>query len=142
MCCPHFKFSCEFQVFHPHLSQELFTEVHLQSVVPCGLWNKASRSSQAADQVEEVLKQKLIVPTVTRWNSYFDAVQRIIENSLTDLNELCTIARLDLRCFSERELSFLKEYHKVLKPLASGLDIHQGEDNCFYGGAYIVGKIW
>ena len=97
----------------------------------CALWNKASRSSQAADKVEEVLKRKLIMPTVTRWNSYFDAVERITENSVMDLNELYT--RLDLRCFSEKEISFLKEYHKVLKPLARGLDILQGEDNCFYG---------
>jgi len=94
----------------------------------CALWNKASRSSQAADKVEEVLKRKL---TVTRWNSYFNTVERITENSVMDLNELCT--RLDLRCFSEKEISFLKEYHKVLKPLARGLDILQGEDNCFYG---------
>ena len=68
----------------------------------CTLWNKASRSSQAADQIEDVLKQKLIVPMVTSWNSYFNAVQRITENSLTDLNELCS--RLDLFCLSEREL--------------------------------------
>jgi len=71
----------------------------------CALWNKASRSSQAADHVE-VLKQKLIVPMVTHWNSYFDAVLRISENSSTDLNELCT--KLEHRSFSERELSFLK----------------------------------
>ena len=94
----------------------------------CALWNKASRSSQAA---EEVLKRKLIVPTVTCWNSYFDDVERITENSMMNLNALCT--RLDLRCFSEKEICFLKEYHKVLKPLARCIDILQGEDNCFYG---------
>ena len=71
------------------------------------------------------------MPTVTRWNSYFDAVERITENSVMNLNELCT--RLDLQCFNEKEICFLKEYHKVLKPLARGLDILQGEDNCFYG---------
>ena len=73
----------------------------------------------------------MIVPTATRWNSYFDAVSRIIENSLSELNELCT--KLDLRCFSEKDFNFLKEYCKVLKPLARGLDILQGEDNCYYG---------
>ena len=97
----------------------------------CALWNKASRLSQAADQIEDVLKRKLIVPTVTSWNSYFNAVQRITKNSLTDLNELGS--RLDLCCFSERELGNLKEYHKVLEPLARGLDILQGEEHCFYG---------
>ena len=32
-----------------------------------------------------------------------------------------------------RELGFLNEYHKVLEPLARGLDILQGGEHCFYG---------
>ena len=95
------------------------------------LWNKASRSTVASDTVQEVTKRKLIVPTATRWNSYYDAIVRVTENSLVELNELCT--KLKLRCFSEREFKFLKEYCVVLKPLSRGLDILQGEDNCFFG---------
>ena len=47
------------------------------------------------------------------------------------MNELCT--KLELRCFTEREFKFLKEYSAVLKPVSRGLDILQGEDNCFFG---------
>ena len=71
------------------------------------------------------------MPTRTRWNSYYDAVVRITENSIAELNELCT--RMELRCFCEREISFLKEYCAVLKPLTRRLEILQGEDNCFFG---------
>ena len=95
------------------------------------LWNKASRSTVASDQLQEVLKRKLLVPSTTHWNTYYDALERVVENPLADLNDLC--AKLDLYGFNEREIVFLKEYCAVLKPLSRGLDILQGEDNCFYG---------
>ena len=56
---------------------------------------------------------------------------RIIENSISELNELCT--RIEVCCFSDREITFLNKYCAVLKPLSRGLDILQGEDNCFFG---------
>ena len=90
----------------------------------------------ASDLVWETVKRKFLIPTPTRWNSHFDAVLRIIENGSTELNELCT--KLDVRCFSERELKFLTEYSTVLKPLAGGLDILQGEDNCSYGVSIVM----
>ena len=113
-------------------SSTLSRNIYRFSFAKCTtLWNKVSRSTLASDVVQETVKQKLLVPTPTRWNSYFDAVLRIIENGSAELSELCT--KLDVRCFSDRELTFLTEYCKVLKPLARGLDILQGEDNCFYG---------
>ena len=54
------------------------------------LWNKANRSTAASDTVQEVVRRKLIVLTATRWNSFYDAVVRITENSMAELNELCT----------------------------------------------------
>ena len=62
---------------------------------------------------------------------FYDAIEKVVENSVADLNDFC--AKLDIRCFNEKEIMFLKEYCAVLKPLSRGLDILQGEDNCFYG---------
>jgi len=86
------------------------------------LWNKAT---VASDKVLEVTKRSLIVANATRWNSYYDAMLRV---TFVELNEL-----LDLRSFTELEFKFLKEHCVILKPLSRGLDILQGEDNCFFG---------
>ena len=60
-------------------SSSLSRGIYRNSFAKCSaLWKKASRLTQAADQVEQVLKRKLIVPSPTHWNSYFDAVLIIL----------------------------------------------------------------
>lgn len=95
------------------------------------LWTKTSRSTVASDQVEDVLKRKLIIPTATRWNSTHDALSLITEIPVRDLNTI--FSRLGLKGIAEREYQFLKEYCAVTRPLAAALDILQGEDDCYYG---------
>lgn len=95
------------------------------------LWTKASRSTVASELVEEVSRRKLLVPTSTRWNSFFEAVTRITEIPISDLNGLCV--KLGIKGFTDKEYQFLGEYTVVMKPLTVALDILQGEDNCFYG---------
>ena len=63
----------------------------------------------ASDTVQGVVKRKLIVPTATRWNLYYDAVVQVTDNSLAELNEVCT--KLELWCFIEHELIFERVCH-------------------------------
>ncbi|KAJ8398201.1 hypothetical protein AAFF_G00430450 [Aldrovandia affinis] len=79
--------------------------------------------------VEEVNKRKLLVPTSTRWNSFYDAVKRIAEIPMNELNTLCT--KLGVKCFKDKEYQFLHEYCTAMKPLTVALDILQGD--CPYG---------
>lgn len=114
------------------LSSSLSKNLYRSSFGKCiALWNKTSRSTLAADKMSEKLKRKLLVPSPTRWNSQYDAVSRVIENSSAVLNEFCN--DIGVRSFTEKELAFLKEYCVVLEPLSKGLDILQGEDHCYYG---------
>ena len=81
--------------------------------------------------MNEKLKRKLLIPSSTCWNSYYDAVARVIENPSVTLNELCI--SIGLQIFTEKELSFLKEYCITLEPLSRGLYILLKEDCCYYG---------
>lgn len=53
------------------------------------LWTKASCSTVASELVEDVSPRNLVVPTSTRWNSFYEAVSRITEISISDLNGQC-----------------------------------------------------
>ncbi|KAK1883288.1 putative AC transposase [Dissostichus eleginoides] len=104
--------------------------VYRSSIAKCtALWTKASRSTLTSEQVEEVSRRKLMVPTSTRWNSLYEAISRIITIPLNELNPLCV--KLGIKCLNEREYQFLKEYCTVMKPLTVALDILQG-DECTY----------
>ena len=56
---------------------------------------------------------------------------QVTENASAELDKLCI--KLNICCFNEKEVAFLKQFYKVLQPLATGLDILQGENKCFYG---------
>ncbi|XP_025760049.1 uncharacterized protein LOC109199633 [Oreochromis niloticus] len=95
------------------------------------MWTKANRSSVASELVDNFFKKKLIVPVSTQWNSFHDALSRITDIPLAELNTVCT--QFGIKCFTDREYLFLKEYCIVLKPLTVALDILQGEENCYFG---------
>uniref|UniRef100_A0A672F911 BED-type domain-containing protein n=1 Tax=Salarias fasciatus TaxID=181472 RepID=A0A672F911_SALFA len=94
------------------------------------LWNKASRSTVAAELVEKLCGKKLIVPKVTRWNWFHDAISLITEFLMTKLITLCS--QLGVKAIVEKEYQFLKEYVTVTEPLCKALDKLQGEDYCYY----------
>uniref|UniRef100_I3J981 HAT C-terminal dimerisation domain-containing protein n=2 Tax=Oreochromis niloticus TaxID=8128 RepID=I3J981_ORENI len=106
--------------------------IHRSATSKCSaMWTKANRSSVASELVDNFFKKKLIVPVSTRWNSFHDALSRITDIPLAELNTVCT--QFGIKCFTDREYLFLKEYCIVLKPLTVALDILQGEENCYFG---------
>lgn len=114
------------------LSRPDIKAVYRSATSKCtALWNKASRSTVAAEIMDEVLERTLLVPCTTRWNSFHDAIARVCEFPIAELNTISY--NFGLKAITDREYLFLREYCTVMKPLTVALDILQGEDNCFYG---------
>lgn len=98
--------------------------VYRSATAKCtALWNRASRSTVSAESVDDVLAKKLLVPCTTRWNSFYDAVARILQFPLTELNTISY--KFGLKVITEREYQFLREYCTAMKPLTVALDILQ-----------------
>uniref|UniRef100_H3ALT8 HAT C-terminal dimerisation domain-containing protein n=1 Tax=Latimeria chalumnae TaxID=7897 RepID=H3ALT8_LATCH len=115
---------------HKHLScTSSPSALYHSSIAKCSaLWNKASHSCKAYEVIEDNANRKQIVPCVTRWNSFYNAVERVMS-----IEHLSIVDEMGVAKFKMHEITFLKEYCKVLKPLAMALDIVQGEEKCFYG---------
>jgi len=93
-------------------------------------WNLLSRSTVASDLTYKICQCKFPIPVVTRWNSFFDSIKKVIH---------CRPKVID--CFEQLKLSklkvadwnFLVEYVKVMEPLTIALDKLQGEKSCYLG---------
>jgi KRAB domain-containing zinc finger protein len=102
------------------------------------LWNKFGRSTLASESVNESLGLGLKRPNLTRWNSTYMAVERLVQLTETKgedvMNTVCV--KLDLPKFSRSEFAFLRAYITAMAPLAKALNILQSEKKMFFG--YLV----
>ena len=95
------------------------------------LWNLISnRSTKSCEKIEPILGRILKAPCVTRWNALYDAVQDIIQNT-EKINEV--LIAVEKPTLKDGEILFLKEYGQYMKPIASALDLLQGDKECRMG---------
>lgn len=92
--------------------------------------NILSRSTVASDICLQECNHKFPIPIIMRWNSQYDAVKKILEYK-TKLNIL--FEKLKIQKLRPNEIEFLEEFSTVMSPLATSLDILQGEKMAFLG---------
>ncbi|KAJ8345565.1 hypothetical protein SKAU_G00297580 [Synaphobranchus kaupii] len=119
-------------------SSESFKRISRAAIAKCqALWNMQNGSAEASDIIQEGLGCQLKVPNVTRWNSTFQALERLkacTAGREHDLDEVC--GRLDVLQFKKAELTFIQEYVTTMAPLAKALDVLQsGQDGLLWGSA-------
>ncbi|XP_049310625.1 uncharacterized protein LOC125778135 [Bactrocera dorsalis] len=89
------------------------------------LWKKCNWP-KSSEVIVAYLGSNLVVPVVTRWNSLYDAVTKIIHHK-SRLNILCE--QLSLAPFSLSDVQYLESYKLLMTPIAQALDFLQGEQN-------------
>ena len=98
------------------------------------IWNKQSSSSKVSNVIKDNIVFLLQVPTATQWNSVYDAVVRLIDifdnrDNLKAFNRACTIVTLPL--FTNNNMVFLKDYHRLMRPICTALNKLQSEEYAY-----------
>ncbi|CAI6357243.1 unnamed protein product [Macrosiphum euphorbiae] len=93
-------------------------------------WNLLRRSTKALDVVKDIVQCKFPIPVITRWNSFYNSVNKLLQykSCLNNIFQKLNIPRL-----KTKEIEFFEEYVRIMEPIAISLDIFQGEKNCFLG---------
>lgn len=82
------------------------------------LLTKASNSTVASECQEDISDKKMIIPTVTCWNSFHYAYASIIEMPLADINNFCT--KLKEHCLIMKLFTLLQVSTLALVKLFNG----------------------
>ncbi|XP_011312715.1 uncharacterized protein [Fopius arisanus] len=94
------------------------------------LWN-LTRSPKQYEVIVELLGKALKRPVVTRWNSFYDAYEQIVQ--LKD-KVLYMVDKLNIKnSLVTSDFIFLKEYVKCTAPIAKALNRLQGDVTIGYG---------
>ena len=95
------------------------------------IWNKCSRSTTAAEKVTLITGIVLPTPTVVRWNSFFNSLKTLMKYA-DKLSQICKATGVPN--FKDSEIEFMKEYLECVEPIATALNLLQGEKGTsFYG---------
>jgi hypothetical protein len=98
------------------------------------IWNKQSRSTKASDEIVKKLDGLFKIHNETRWNSFFDAVDRFrifINNRKSDLKDVFN--HFNVPYFRPAEEDYIREYVKIMRPLTEALDILQADKKVSIG---------
>lgn len=76
-------------------SQGVSRKLYRSAMSKCAaIWNKAHRSSGAADAIEEIAQMRCLVPSVTRWSSEYHAIEKLMSLTESQLNGICDQLKL------------------------------------------------
>ena len=114
-------------------SSGTYKSLYRSTMAKCSkLWTNVSRSTKSSDLVESIVKVSLRTPGATRWNSTYDALNRLLEPRVKDkLPQIMDVLKISR--FNPIEIEILEEYVQVMGPVATALDKLQGEEHCYLG---------
>lgn len=98
------------------------------------IWNKQGRSTKASDEIVKKLNGLFVIHNETRWNSFFDAVDRFrifINTRKSDLKDVFT--HFNVPYFRPAEEDYIREYVKIMRPLTEALDVLQADKKVLIG---------
>ena len=92
------------------------------------IWNALSRSTKKADSIAEKCGGYFVLPGNTRWNGFYDGISDFYKKICESDDKFEALAKeLQFRPFTDSEISFLKEYLMVMRPVALTLDKLQAD---------------
>ncbi|KAK9752613.1 hypothetical protein QE152_g4085 [Popillia japonica] len=108
---------------------------HTIALAKCtNLWKLESKP-KTNEIIQEILGYTLSYPGATRWNSFYDAVSKILllKDKLLELYERFNNSNIKHQKMNDSELEYLREYCLIFKPLVTVLDILKGDQNTYFG---------